>query len=446
MPAGRIVSDSATVAPKPGAAVLAIVAVSVADWPPVSGLVAGATETVKSLPPPPPTIGCDIWQPLPSLDHVDCMANDPVVNGTATIAPGPELSQAHLSAFSSPPASFQPPDGFWSVMVSAYSWPSTIVTPSSTPSAPGCTKFSPQLPAASVTYGRLVNAMSPTVDWIGPPGKLPSPFQSCQAQNPAFGKLSGIRPCEDTTTYCALRFAAALVFPKWDAAAIASRPIWRGSAAAGSAAPESTHTPASAPPVGYPTCAELSGQLCAPLVIPSQYCVVTPDHSSFAVPMPSNSCCSRGAMPLPSPDRCTLPCVSVVGVPHCEPQDTRYTLGLPVVTPMPSSPPPYDRSCGPASGCAARNARIFASASRVGTRPCRYACPAACDRSGPRSAPGGPERSENGSTAACATGGVTASATAVATPATAATTDVTVRAIARVPFCASGGWAPALSH
>jgi hypothetical protein len=54
----------------------------------------------------------------------------------------PGVIQAHLSPFSAPPESVQPPGGFWSVEVSAYSWPSTIETPSSGPFA--LTKFAPQ--------------------------------------------------------------------------------------------------------------------------------------------------------------------------------------------------------------------------------------------------------------------------------------------------------------
>ena len=40
------------------------------------------------------------------------------------------------------------------------------------------------------------------------------------------------------------------------------------------------------------------------------------------------------------PDRVVLPSASVPAVPHCEPQKMRYTLGDPVVTPMPSTAPP----------------------------------------------------------------------------------------------------------
>src|SRR5947207_14692815 len=344
MPDGRPATVNATDSVKPFAAVVVTAAVSVAALPPVIAAAFGSTAMVKSSLPPPPTIGCVIRQPpLPpptSLDHEDCTANEPVANGTFAIAPGPERSHAHLSAFSSPPASVQPPAGFWSVIVSAYSCPSTIVTPSRRPAVPVLTKFWPQLPPASATYGRLVNAMSPTVDGIGPPFSVPSPFQSCQAQKPALGKLSGCVPCADTTTYWALRFFAALVLPKWDAAVTASIPISCSVAVPGAAVALSTHTPASAPPIGYATCGALAGQASTPAGTPSQYWVVTPDHNSLSTPTPLKNCCSRGAMPSESPESVVLPPASVPAVPNCDPQKTRYTFGLPVVTPIPSTPPP----------------------------------------------------------------------------------------------------------
>src|SRR5256885_2864219 len=188
--------------------------------------------------------------PLASLAHVDCIAKAPVVNGTLADAPGPELRHAHLSAFSSPAPSTQPPAGFWSVIVSAYSWPSTIVTPSSSPALPALTKFVPQLPPASVTYGRLVKAMSPTVDGIAPPMSVSSPFQSCHAQKlPPALNPSGVVPVGETTTYCALRLDAGVVLPKCDAASTALTPSWCSVALAGAAAPVSTQMPASPRPV-----------------------------------------------------------------------------------------------------------------------------------------------------------------------------------------------------
>ena len=102
----------------------------------------------------------------------------------------------------------------------------------------------------------------------------------------------------------------------------------------------SAQTPASAPPVGYATCAALAGQLVALTATPSQYCVMTPDHCSPFVPTPLNSCCRRGAMPTLSADSVVLPFASVPGLPHCEPKKTRNTFSLPVVTPMLSTAPP----------------------------------------------------------------------------------------------------------
>jgi len=65
-------------------------------------------------------------------------------------APCPLEIQAHLSPFSAPVESVHPPAGNWSVIVSAYSCPSTMVTPSSKPTEPAFTKFSPQAAPTSV--------------------------------------------------------------------------------------------------------------------------------------------------------------------------------------------------------------------------------------------------------------------------------------------------------
>src|SRR5689334_17432766 len=98
----------------------------------------------------------------------------------------------------------------------------------------------------------FVNATSPTVDVTVPPLSVVSPFQSCQAQKPPLGVLkpSGLVPCGDTITYWALRFEAAVVLPKWAAAATAISPSWCPVADLGEAARVSTQTPARAPPVG----------------------------------------------------------------------------------------------------------------------------------------------------------------------------------------------------
>src|SRR5436305_14625273 len=86
------------------------------------------------------------------FDQVVCMANRPVGSESTNAPPLlPGLIQAHLSAFSSPVRSVQPPDGFWSVMVSAYSCPSTIEKPSRLPPAPERTKCVPQEEPMSVT-------------------------------------------------------------------------------------------------------------------------------------------------------------------------------------------------------------------------------------------------------------------------------------------------------
>src|SRR5258706_13668068 len=118
-----------------------------------------------------------------------------------------------------------------------------MVTPSRVPGE--LTKPWPQLAPASVMYGRFVNAMSPTVDLTAPPVRVESPFQSCQAQNPPPAlKPSGVVPCGETTTYCALRFAAPVVLPKCEAAFTASTPIWWPLAELGAAAEVSAQIPA----------------------------------------------------------------------------------------------------------------------------------------------------------------------------------------------------------
>src|SRR5258708_39812973 len=90
--------------------------------------------------------------PLPppkSFAQVVCTANDPVVMEMFCERPVPDEIQAHLSPFSAPLESVQPPAGYVSVIVSAYSWPSTIVTPSRVPAEPALTKLCPQDAPAS---------------------------------------------------------------------------------------------------------------------------------------------------------------------------------------------------------------------------------------------------------------------------------------------------------
>jgi len=86
----------------------------------------------------------------PSLENVLCIAKLPVAKATSAAAPVPLEIHAHLSAFSDPLPSIQPYEGFWSVSVSAYSWPPTMVTPSRAPALPEFTKLVPQLVPTSV--------------------------------------------------------------------------------------------------------------------------------------------------------------------------------------------------------------------------------------------------------------------------------------------------------
>ena len=91
---------------------------------------------------------------LKALLHNDCTGNLlPLLRVTSAAAPWPEEIHAHLSPFSAPLESSQPPLGNWSVIVSAISCPVTIVIPAS---APNPLKLAPQLAPASVMYGRFV--------------------------------------------------------------------------------------------------------------------------------------------------------------------------------------------------------------------------------------------------------------------------------------------------
>src|SRR6202030_1866854 len=98
---------------------------------------------------------------LKALLQRDCTANVPVERLMSAEAPWPDEIHAHLSPFSAPLESNQPPLGNWSVILSAISWPETIVIPALGPSP---LKLAPQLAPASVMYGRLVEATLPTVE------------------------------------------------------------------------------------------------------------------------------------------------------------------------------------------------------------------------------------------------------------------------------------------
>src|SRR6516164_6657397 len=95
---------------------------------------------------------------LAEFDQVPWTANVPVDSEMFCTCPAPLVNQAHRSPFSSPLLAVQPPAGNWSVIVSLYSWPSTIVTPSRL--LPGLTKPAPQREPTSGTYGMLVKASS----------------------------------------------------------------------------------------------------------------------------------------------------------------------------------------------------------------------------------------------------------------------------------------------
>ena len=99
-------------------------------------------------------MGWKISQPfafVESLAQLPWTGKVPVVSVMFCIAPGWVVLQAHLSAFSFPMLSSHPPEGSWSVMVSAYSCPFTMEKPSSSPALPELTKFSPHELPMSVT-------------------------------------------------------------------------------------------------------------------------------------------------------------------------------------------------------------------------------------------------------------------------------------------------------
>ena len=100
---------------------------------------------------------------LNALLHNDCTGKVPVDKVMSAAAPCPEEIHAHLSAISAPLESSQPVFGNWSVIVSAISWPPTIVIPAFAPSP---LKFAPQLAPASVMYGKFVYATFPTLELV----------------------------------------------------------------------------------------------------------------------------------------------------------------------------------------------------------------------------------------------------------------------------------------
>src|SRR5690348_5121954 len=123
-------------------------------------------------------------------------------------APWPVVIQAHLSPFSAPLPSSQPPFGYWSVIVSAISWPSTIVIPAFEPRP---LKFAPHEPPASVMYGRFVYAMFPYGDEV----------ELCHAQY-CVPKPAALLCVAVAMTYCVVLFEPLAVLLKCCAALIVS--------------------------------------------------------------------------------------------------------------------------------------------------------------------------------------------------------------------------------
>src|SRR5205814_4819085 len=188
-------------------------------------------------------------QPWTLLLQVGCTANEPVDRLILC-----RFIQAHLSAFSSPRASIQPLPAPGSVTASRYSWPATMLNPSSLPPR----MFWPQPLPASRTYGMFVYGRPPVMSWY--------------AQKPAFGKPSGWVLCGLTTMMFVLVLFGAL---KWARPLRASAAICPADIFLGALAALSTQVPLSTvllPNVG-----------CLPCPV---YCEVTVDQWSWLRPSP----------------------------------------------------------------------------------------------------------------------------------------------------------------
>ena len=99
-PAGSPVTESATLWDEP--LVVAVLTVALVDEPWTTEPELGATLKEKSLPGAcPVTIGPEISHALLALDHVACIAKEPVAKATFCAPPAPPVpTQAHKSPFS----------------------------------------------------------------------------------------------------------------------------------------------------------------------------------------------------------------------------------------------------------------------------------------------------------------------------------------------------------
>ena len=237
--------------------------------------------------------------------------------------------------------SVQPPAGFWSVMVSAYSWPSTIVKPSSVPAEPGVDEV---LAAAGARVGdvRQVGERDVAVRTRRRPRSVAVPVVPGAEAAGLVLKPSGWVPVGERMTYWALRLAAAVVLPKWRGGVdrLAAELVAGGLARRRRPSCRTRHRPARRRS-GSRRAARSPGRSARPTATPSQYCVITPDHSSPLVPRPLNSSCSARRLALRvAGEASTLPLrVGAGGAPLRAPED-EVDLRVPVVTPMPSMPPP----------------------------------------------------------------------------------------------------------
>src|SRR2546429_3725073 len=126
----------------------------------------------------------------------------------------------------------------------------------------------------------------------------------------------------------ASKLDAWVVLPKCFAAATASPAICAALAVPGAFLALSDQTPASGVDVGCCTCVPFAPQVTVPLGTPSQYWLRIVPQLSCAPNRPLNRFCVSVAT-----------CAG--SLLHCEPQNTRYTLGCGVTTPCVALDPTF---------------------------------------------------------------------------------------------------------
>jgi hypothetical protein len=136
-------------------------------------------------------------------------------------------------------------------------------------------------------------------------------------------KPDALLPLDVAITYCVVLFEPAAVLPKCAAALTASAASCDWLGLDGAAEPLSDHVPARMCD-GLPAAWPAPLQKNVPLATPWQYCVTLFSHELPPTPL-------RKLLRMPASPDGSLPV-------HCEPHNTRYTLGA-VSTPIPPTPP-----------------------------------------------------------------------------------------------------------